>query len=507
MGTKSNYPTVIIGAGLGGLSCGAYLSRQGIPVTIVEQADRPGGYAVSFERAGGKFIFDVSLHGMAANDNAAARVLNDLGVLKDLHLIELPEIYRLKTPDLEIALPPRDPQKYINVLIKQFPDEREGIQGFIKEIVGIAEEGDRLHRKGRYSKLLFPFQYPKMWNALKKNLDQLMDGYVRNPALRNVLASLWDFHGLPPSKVSGLYYAAAKGDSLTNGTYYIKRRSRDLSDALAQIIESAGGQILYDTSVEKILLEKERVRGVVASGGQVIPARAVVSNANVLDTFKRMLPREAVPGDYVRALETYKPSLATFIVWLGLNQDIREGVKSCGVQVLSRRGPEAEYKACLNGDIERMPFRISAYDNMYEGYSSPGTSTIRILSLSSYGPWGKYAADYKAGRKRDYDEEKRRWTDTLIRRAEEVIPGLASMIEVLESATPLTNWRYTRNPGGAIYGFEQSVDNAYIQRVDHRTPINGLYLASAWSSPGGGFSGVLVGGQMAFQKIMEDWVK
>ena len=152
-----------------------------------------------------------------------------------------------------------------------------------------------------------------------------------------------------------------------------------------------------------------------------------------------------------------------------------------------------------------MPFRISAYDNMYEGYSSAGTSTLRILSLSSYEPWRRFAADYKAGRKKDYYEEKRRWTDTLIRRAEEIIPGLDSMIEVLDSATPLTNWRYTRNPGGAIYGFEQSVNNAYIQRIDHRTPVKGLYLASAWSSPGGGFSGVLVGGQMAFQKIMEDW--
>jgi len=37
MGPKQNYPTVIIGAGIGGLCCGAYLARQGIPVTVVEQ--------------------------------------------------------------------------------------------------------------------------------------------------------------------------------------------------------------------------------------------------------------------------------------------------------------------------------------------------------------------------------------------------------------------------------------------------------------------------------------
>ena len=79
------------------------------------------------------------------------------------------------------------------------------------------------------------------------------------------------------------------------------------------------------------------------------------------------------------------------------------------------------------------------------------------------------------------------------------------MIEVQVSATPLTNWRFTRNTEGAIYGFEQSVENAYVKRIDNRTPIKGLYLASAWCNPGGGFSGVLLSGQMAFRKMMEDW--
>jgi hypothetical protein len=51
MGPKGNYPTVIIGAGLRGLCCGAYLSRFGIPVTVVEQHDIPGGYATSFDRS------------------------------------------------------------------------------------------------------------------------------------------------------------------------------------------------------------------------------------------------------------------------------------------------------------------------------------------------------------------------------------------------------------------------------------------------------------------------
>ncbi|NIR17193.1 MAG: NAD(P)-binding protein, partial [Desulfobacterales bacterium] len=58
---------------------GAYLAKQGIPVTVVEQRDRPGGYAASFDRTGGKYRFEVSLHGMYAKNNVVERILEDLG--------------------------------------------------------------------------------------------------------------------------------------------------------------------------------------------------------------------------------------------------------------------------------------------------------------------------------------------------------------------------------------------------------------------------------------------
>ena len=58
---------------------------------------------------------------------------------------------------------------------------------------------------------------------------------------------------------------------------------------------------------------------------------------------------------------------------------------------------------------------------------------------------------------------------------------------------------------GAIYGFEQSMDNAFMNRIKNRTPVKGLYLASAWGNPGGGYGGVFRAGQDAFQALMEDW--
>jgi phytoene dehydrogenase-like protein len=135
-----------------------------------------------------------------------------------------------------------------------------------------------------------------------------------------------------------------------------------------------------------------------------------------------------------------------------------------------------------------------------------GTSSLMLLFLCGYEPWRRFETDYRAGRKADYQKEKGRWADILIRRAEqEVVPELSSMIEVKEAATPLTNWRFTGNTEGAIYGFEQSTDNAFMNRLDNRTPVKGLYLASAWGNPGGGFAGALRAGERTFEQIMADW--
>jgi len=507
MGPKSDYPTVVIGAGLGGLVCGAYLAKQGIPVTVVEQHSIPGGYATSFERAGGKYTFEVSLHGTSINTNAPARILNEIGVLDKIDLVQLPEIYRYKTPKLDISVPQRDPEEYIKRLTAHFPEEADGIRGFVEEMIAISEEENRLHLKdGRFFKLFFPFQYRKMWNVRNKTLADLMNAYVKNSELQEILAALWGYYGLPPSRLSGFYYANATGGYLRNGSFYIRQRSQDLSDAIAEVIEENGGKILYDTAVDRILVEKGVVKGVGLSGGETLPGRAVVSNASAPTTFQEMVPEGAVPEDYLKKLRGYKPSISSFIVWLGLNRDISDQTGAFSTHVSSGLRPDQDYQAKLNGEVENGSFGVAIYDNIFKGYSAPGTSTLQLIFLCGYEPWRRFESNYRTGNKTGYQQEKARWTDILIKRAErDVIAGLSSMIKVKEAATPLTNWRYTGNTEGAIYGFEQSMDNAYMNRIENYTPIKGLYLAGSWGNPGGGYSGAFRSGEKTFQALMEEW--
>jgi len=505
MGPKEGYPTVVVGAGLGGLCCAAFLAQQGVPVTVVEQKGVPGGYATAFER--GRFRFDVSLQGTSVRDSSTGRLLDRLGLQKAIETVPLPELARIHMPGLDISIPQRDPEACVEMLSRRFPAEADGIRKLIDFMIAVSEESDRMHRnKGKFIRALFPIQFRHMWSVRKKSAADVMNEFLEDESLKNVLTALWGYFGLPPSKLSGFYFASGVGDYLKNGCYYIRPRSQALSTRLAESIQANGGRILYNRTVERIRVEKGAVSGVALSDGSVLPARAVVSNASGPATFKRLLPENTLPVRYTARLNSYAPSISTFIVWLGLRRELRGRIEGFSHHICDGSGPEQGYRACLRGDVEKIAYTVNIYDNLFEGYSAPGTATVQLLAYCGFAPWRRFQDAYFAGDKDAYEREKERWADVLIRRAErDVIPGLSDAIEVRVAATPLTNWRYTGNTDGAIYGFAQDMNNTFINRIENRTPVKGLYLAGAWGSPGGGYRGVLWSGENTFRDMMEDW--
>ncbi len=514
MGPKKELPVVVIGGGLGGLSAAAIFARNGFPVALVEQHDRPGGYATSFDRAAGKFTFDVSLHATGDVSGGPMRtVFEKAGILHKIEMVDLPELCRIITPDHDLIWPRRDPEAIIDQLCKTFPGQSKGIKGFFDEMLGILDEGMKPFDPDSWlDKIIFPITHKRMWAVRNMTLGDLLDNHVQDPKVRSILSVFWGYYGLPPSKLSGFLYAIATASFIRFGGHYVKRRSQDLSYALMDSIEGAGGHVLLETEAIGITMKDGAVSGVTLKDGRTLPARAVISNASVPETIK-MLPRDAVPSDqsskerkYLNKLNTYRPSLSSFIVWLGLNQEIRGKVKGYEIFATEHYDPEEAYLGCLACDPKRSGLGVSIYDNAYPRYSEPGTSTVTVMMLSGYEPWRHFEADYLAGRKEAYLKEKERITEELIEQAEKlVIPGLRSMIEVREAATPLTNLRYTKNPEGAIYGYEQSLDNSFMNRIKNTTPFKGLYLASAWGGDGGGYQPCLESGLKAFKAVIKDW--
>lgn len=502
---RADVPVVVIGAGLGGLTAAALLARNGFPVTLVEQHEKVGGYATTFDRAEGKYTFDVSLHATASARGSLKPVLEAAGVLDKVETVALPELCRVITPDHDFIWPPGNPDAVREEIVRLFPKEADGIRGFFADMMGILDEvsmpSDPDSSKGRAA---FPETHPRMWACRNKTLADMLNDHLKDPGAQALLSIYAGYYGLPPSRLSGFYYCVATAAYLRNGGHCVKRRSQDLSDALRRSIEAAGGAVVLETEVEEIVTKAGKISGVRLDDGRTLEARAIISNASVPSTLG-MLPKEVVPADYASRVAGYRPSISSFVVWLGLNGDVREKVKGYEVRCLRTYDVEQSFKAAMACDTANCNFGVTVYDNAYEGYSKPGTSTVSVIVTSGYDPWRRFEADYFDGKKEAYRKEKERIAGFLIDEAERmVIPGLKSMIDVVEIGTPLTNVRYTKNPEGAIYGFEQCVENAFMNRLGNKPPVPGLYFASAWTNPGGGYEPCLNSGAMAYKTLLGD---
>jgi phytoene dehydrogenase-like protein len=505
------WDAIVVGSGLGGLACAAALVRQDFRPLVLEQHDKPGGYATCFKRPGG-FEFDVSLHSTVVGErDGSPNLIPGFPEITDVEFVPHPTLYRAIYPDYDITVPQRDLPGYISTLKSYFPDEHAGIDGLFGDMKGITEDIARLSAAdGEVDYNNFPAEFPFVYKAFNRTWGQISDEHVRNPKLKAIVNAQWGYYGLPPSKLASIYYALPVIGYMENGGYYPKGKSQAISNAFVRFIEERGGKVLLNTRVERIAVEDKTAHGVVTSDGTQYKGRVVVSNANAYDTFHSMIGKADFLSEYLDKMKEYSVSLSSFQIWLGLKDDL---VKKTGItdsEIFYEPGYDADstFQALMEGKVDGPGFGLTLYDNVLDDYSPPGKNTVNILALHGYDYWKTYEVDYIANNKDAYRKEKNRIANQLIDQVEQtLLPGLREAIEVKATATPLTNLRYTSNYRGAMYGWDQTLDNAMPYRMPQVTPVKNLFLASAWTQPGGGYGGVLHAGLRCFREIMKAWSK
>lgn len=507
--TGNSYDAVIIGSGLGGLSCAAAFARRNFRPLVLEQHTQAGGYATTFRRPGG-FVFDVSLHSTGVGERAGVyNLIDGFPEIKDVEFVPHPYLYRAIFPGYDIRVPQKSPAKYAAILAGLFPEEKAGIQGLLDDMYGLNQDISRYSESGgKVDMAEFAKNFPYLIKFAGKTWGWMQDTRLRDPKLKAIMSGLWGYFGLPPSKLSAYYYALPTIGYLEQGGFYPRGRSQAISDALVKFIRERGGTVRLGARVDRVIVKDYAATGVRTADGTEYSARAVVANANPLDVFETMMDEKEFLKDYLARLGKLSVSLACFQIFLGLKKDLVGDLKIPDSEIFYSPGfdDDAAYQGLLEADMRNPGFGLMLYDNVYKGYSPPGKNTINILTLQGYGHWVPFEDAYRKGQKKEYRAEKERLADILIKKVEEVVlPGLSKAIEVKEIGTPLTNWRYTRNYHGAIYGFDQTLDDSGPTRLPHTTPIKNLYLAGAWTQPGHGYGAVIPSGLQCFAEIMKNW--
>ena len=129
-----SYDIIIIGSGLGGLTAGAKLAKEGKKVLLVEQHDRPGGCATTFFRK--DFTMEVGLHEMDGlhQRDMKNRIFDELGISGRIEFLEVPEFYRFKNDRHDLVIPHK-PDKAKELLLSHFPDEAGGLDSYFETLL------------------------------------------------------------------------------------------------------------------------------------------------------------------------------------------------------------------------------------------------------------------------------------------------------------------------------------------------------------------------------------
>ncbi|MEM6454433.1 MAG: NAD(P)/FAD-dependent oxidoreductase [Acidobacteriota bacterium] len=477
----ARYDVVIIGAGIGGLICAATLAREGVKVLLVEQHYMVGGYCSTFRRAG--YTFDAATHFYPLLGNPTTmtgKVLTRLGI--DTGWIKMDPVDCFHFPDGSKFVVPSDYDAYRAQLDRDFPHERENLEGFFNAVRETYLLGLLHYFKGRDA--------PRFARYRDLTVRDMLDRHLRDDKLKLLLTADCPHWGSPPSRTSFVFDSMLRL-SYFLGNYYPEGGSQTFADALGACIEEHGGDILMSTRCTRIRTENGRAVGVdlethrgALKGTYRVDAETVVSNADLRLTLDELLAPEDVDPDYRAAVAAMRPSFPCFLCHIGLKDVDAETLDAIQGYYWNEWDPDT---------VGRNGLRCKVFaPTCYEPAMAPPGGHIIILQKV-------LELDYDAID--DWPRHKQQIEDYCVDHLASVLPGLAEKTVVRTSASAHTSWRFTLNTAGAMLGWEMSPDQLGFDRPGLVGPIDGLYIVGHWAQPGGGITPVIVSAARVAQAI------
>jgi phytoene dehydrogenase-like protein len=294
-------------------------------------------------------------------------------------------------------------------------------------------------------------------------------------------------------------FAVPQASYLLGGGHYIRGGSQALTDQLVTLIQQAGGVLESGREARQVLMEGERVAGIVhgsRNGGDLRKetASAVFGNASP-NALAEMLPEER-RASFMAPYASREQSISLWTVSLGLGRPAREfGVRRYSTFILppwiTNLSQMREASAIMGEQPGRRmpPYVLVDYSQIDSGLNKTAPFLATLCGIDRVENWLTLGSEPKKDRKA-------RWIDALIADIDRQFPGLAGAVVHREIATSETMQHYLNTPGGSVYGFAPVGTLGQLMRRAPRTSIDGLWLASAYTVAGG-YTGAMLGGAQA----------
>ena len=488
------FDAIVIGSGIGGLVTATQLAAKGAQVLVLESYLIPGGSAGYFDREGYRFDVGASMifgFGTQGTTNLLTRALEAVNV--SLETIPDPVQIHYHLPnDLKVKVH-RDYEKFLQELTAYFPHEQQGIRQFYDECWKVFNCLNRMDllslEEPRYLTRVF-FQHPLACLGLVKYLPQnagdVARKYIKDPLLLKFIdieCYIWSVvpADLTPMINAGMVFS----DRHYGGINYPKGGVGQIAQKLADGLEKAGGEIKYQARVTKIVTENNRAVGVKLASGEVYRAKRIISNSTRWDTFEKLLPKEEMPASEKKWQQRYEKSPSFLNLHLGIKAELLPASTEC--------------HHILVEDWDKMDETIfvSIPTLLDPDLAPAGHHIIHTFTPNWVEDWQNLSQD-------EYEQKKEAVAGKIIKRLEQIFPGLDAALDYMEVGTPRTHRRFLNRFDGTYGPIPRRKLMGLLGMPFNRTSIPGLYCVGDSTFPGQGLNAVAFSGFACAHRVAVD---
>lgn len=490
---RSTKRVVVIGSGFGGLAAAIRLRTRGLDVHLFEARDKLGGRAYLYEQDG--FKFDGGPTVITAPFlieelfEGADRNVGDY-----LKLVAVDPFYRIEFHDGRWFEYGQD-ESATERLVAQFaPADVAGYRRMVRHAKAVFEKGfielsDRPFLKfGDMIRIA-----PDLIRLQSyKTVYQFAAGYVKDPMLRRVFS----FHPLlvggNPFQTTSIY-ALIHHLERQWGVHYAMGGTGAIVAALGRLFCELGGHIHLNCLVKQILTHNRKATGVQTSDGNKLMADAVVSNADVANTYRKMIPAGVKRKYTDRRLAGMRYSMSLFVIYFGTKKQY-PGIRHHTI-ILGER-----YQSLLDDIFNK---KLLARD--FSLYLHRPTATDPSMAPAGCDCFYVLAPVPNQQSRIDWTKEAKPFRDAIMQFLQtRYLPGLRDNIVTERLLTPLDFETMLDSYRGSAFSFEPIfTQSAWFRPHNESEDIQNLFFVGAGTHPGAGVPGVLSSAKIAEQLVCQ----